>query len=118
ERAEQLESGVPRREEEAREERRENRVQVEIVPLEDRADRRRDDDAPFLRRVDAALDRSNRSCFHRTTHPSSRNLRARAAQRRHFSCLSRLEKSITRRDTTRRDECLSSGVEVRGPRAF
>src|SRR5438477_43026 len=57
--AEQLEGGVPGGEEEAREEVREDGVEVEVIPLEDRADRGRDDDAPFFRRVDAALDRSN-----------------------------------------------------------
>ena len=48
ERREEGGRGVAFGEEESREERGQRGVQVKVVPLEDRADRRRDDDAPFL----------------------------------------------------------------------
>src|SRR2546425_7395893 len=55
ERAQQRGRLVARREEQPREERCEDRVQIEVVPLEDRADRRRNDDAAFFGRAHDAL---------------------------------------------------------------
>ena len=48
ERREQRRGVVARGEEQRREERRQRRVEVEVVPLEDRAERRREDDARFF----------------------------------------------------------------------
>src|SRR6267143_4178822 len=52
ERAEQRGRLVPRREEQGGEERRQDGVQVEVVPLEHRADRGSDDDTPLFRAAD------------------------------------------------------------------
>src|SRR5207253_4199563 len=55
---------VARREEQHREERREHRVQIEVVPLEDRPEGRGEDDPPFF--GPEALDgvfRQKTACF-------------------------------------------------------
>src|SRR2546422_4404136 len=55
ERAQQRGRLVTRREEQSREERSEDRVQIEVVPFENRTDRRRDDDAALFGRADDAI---------------------------------------------------------------
>src|SRR5205085_11504559 len=93
----------PRWEEESRKEVCEDCVEIEIIPFENRADGGCDDDAPLLRRVDTAVDPSNRGCFHGTTHPVLPKL---ARQIRRRPCDFSVRRSWKKR---------SRGATLRGP---
>ena len=69
--AEQRRGHVTGGKEHAGEEGREDRVEVEVVPLEDGADRRGDDDQPLLGRKDCSLTGVDRGRFGSRAHASS-----------------------------------------------